>query len=238
MNLRHETDAARTAAQNGTPRSRRIRAAVIAGAVVATPVVGLVTATSASAASASAWDRVAQCESGGDWSINTGNGFYGGLQFTQSTWAAYGGTAYASRADLASESAQISVAEKVLASQGVGAWPVCGPRAGLSSSDANVSVAASTSTPHRSSSYSSSSASSTHSWKPARTHSVRETSQTTASTNSVKAGSGTSYTVKSGDTLSAIAQAYHVSWQKLYQENTSVIGGDPNLILPGQKLSV
>jgi uncharacterized protein YabE (DUF348 family) len=72
------------------------------------------------------WDAVAACESGGDWSINTGNGFYGGLQFTESTWDAYGGAAYASRADLASRDAQIAVAERVYQSQGAGAWPVCG----------------------------------------------------------------------------------------------------------------
>jgi uncharacterized protein YabE (DUF348 family) len=72
------------------------------------------------------WDAVAACESGGDWSINTGNGFYGGLQFTISTWDAYGGQSYAPRADLASRDAQISVAERVLAAQGPGAWPVCG----------------------------------------------------------------------------------------------------------------
>ena len=72
------------------------------------------------------WDAVAACESGGNWSINTGNGFYGGLQFTISTWDAYGGQAYAPRADLASRDAQISVAERVLAAQGPGAWPVCG----------------------------------------------------------------------------------------------------------------
>jgi LysM repeat protein len=78
----------------------------------------------------SIWDKIAACESGGNWAINTGNGFYGGLQFTQSTWAAYGGTAYAARADLASRSAQITVAQKVQASQGWGAWPVCSYKAG------------------------------------------------------------------------------------------------------------
>jgi hypothetical protein len=72
------------------------------------------------------WNSVAQCESGGNWSINTGNGYYGGLQFSQSTWDAFGGGAYASRADLATPSQQIAVAEKVLADQGAGAWPVCG----------------------------------------------------------------------------------------------------------------
>jgi hypothetical protein len=72
------------------------------------------------------WDAVAQCESGGNWSINTGNGYYGGLQFSSSTWLAYGGGAYAPRADLAARSQQIAIAEKVLAAQGKGAWPVCG----------------------------------------------------------------------------------------------------------------
>ncbi|WP_324273143.1 transglycosylase family protein [Blastococcus brunescens] len=72
------------------------------------------------------WDAVAQCESGGNWSINTGNGYYGGLQFSPSTWLGFGGGDYAPRADLASKSQQIAVAEKVLAVQGRGAWPTCG----------------------------------------------------------------------------------------------------------------
>jgi Transglycosylase-like domain len=76
--------------------------------------------------SAHDWDAVAACESGGNWSINTGNGYYGGLQFNLSTWAAYGGAAYAARPDLASREQQIAVAEKVLAKQGAGAWPTCG----------------------------------------------------------------------------------------------------------------
>lgn len=69
---------------------------------------------------------MALCESSGNWSINTGNGYFGGLQFSQSTWVAYGGLAYAARADLATKSEQIAVAERVLAGQGPGAWPVCG----------------------------------------------------------------------------------------------------------------
>src|SRR4051812_27336345 len=74
------------------------------------------------------WSGVATCESGGNWQINTGNGYSGGLQFSASTWSAYGGTGYAPRADLASAAQQIAVAEKVLAGQGVGAWPTCGRR--------------------------------------------------------------------------------------------------------------
>lgn len=72
------------------------------------------------------WDAVALCESGGNWSINTGNGYYGGLQFSSSTWLGFGGGAYAPRADLATKAQQIAVAEKVLAVQGPGAWPTCG----------------------------------------------------------------------------------------------------------------
>ncbi|WP_256966633.1 transglycosylase family protein, partial [Streptomyces caniscabiei] len=107
--------------------SKAARAIAVAGvtgaAAVAAP---LMAAGSASAATASEWDAVAQCESGGNWSINTGNGYYGGLQFSASTWAAYGGTQYASTANQASKAQQIAVAEKVLAGQGKGAWPVCG----------------------------------------------------------------------------------------------------------------
>lgn len=87
-------------------------------------------APSVSASDGSIWDKIAACESGGNWSINTGNGYYGGLQFTQSTWNAYGGQTYAARADLASRDAQITVAQRVQAAQGWGAWPVCSYKAG------------------------------------------------------------------------------------------------------------
>jgi hypothetical protein len=74
------------------------------------------------------WPAIAACESGGNWAIDTGNGFYGGLQFTEQTWLGYGGGQYAPSANLATEALQIAVAEKVLAGQGIGAWPVCGAR--------------------------------------------------------------------------------------------------------------
>lgn len=110
-------------------RRAAIGAAVGVSTVAAALSVG--SGSPASAASTSTWDKVADCESSGNWAINTGNGYYGGLQFTQSTWAAYGGTRYAARADLASKTQQITTAERVLASQGPGAWPVCSVRAGL-----------------------------------------------------------------------------------------------------------
>lgn len=72
------------------------------------------------------WSAIAACESGGNWSTNTGNGFSGGLQFSQGTWDSYGGGQYSSSAAGASESQQIAVAQRVLAGQGIGAWPVCG----------------------------------------------------------------------------------------------------------------
>ncbi|HEV7195164.1 MAG TPA: transglycosylase family protein, partial [Pedococcus sp.] len=107
---------------------QRLAGVGIAGA--ATLIGGLATAGSAKASSV--WDAVAACESSGNWAINTGNGFYGGLQFTPSTWSGFGGTAYAPRADLATRDQQIAIAQRVLASQGPGAWPVCSVRAGLS----------------------------------------------------------------------------------------------------------
>ncbi len=77
------------------------------------------------------WDRIAACESGGNWAANTGNGYYGGLQFSSSTWLGYGGGAYASTANLASREQQIAIAERVQAAQGWGAWPVCSVQAGV-----------------------------------------------------------------------------------------------------------
>jgi len=116
--------------------SSRLRTTKRAGAIalaVAAGSTGLI--ASAGAASATNWDAVAACESGGNWNTNTGNGFSGGLQFTPSTWAANGGTGSPQNA---SRSQQIAVAERVKATQGMGAWPVCGSRGG-SGGTANVS---------------------------------------------------------------------------------------------------
>jgi len=76
------------------------------------------------------WDAISRCEAGGNWAINTGNGYYGGVQFDQSTWERNGGTRFAPRADLATREEQIAVAEVTRARQGWGAWPVCSGRAG------------------------------------------------------------------------------------------------------------
>jgi hypothetical protein len=189
-------------------RSFRARAAGLAaaGAVLAAPFLGT---GPASAADGATWDRLAQCESGGDWAINTGNGYYGGLQFSASTWQAFGGGAYAPRADQATRAEQIAVAEKTLATQGWGAWPACSAKLGLGAADKAGSAAA----PERAS----------RADRPAP---------------APAASGGSSYTVRSGDTLARIAQAHGTSWESLYAANKSVIGGNPGLILPGQVLSL
>lgn len=121
--------------RSGNGRHRRPRqvpaivvTAGVTGSALALPLLG---ATGASAAETSTWDKVAECESGGTWSANSGSGAYGGLQFTQEEWKAAGGLDFAERADLASRSQQIAVAERVLASQGPQAWPLCATPAGL-----------------------------------------------------------------------------------------------------------
>ena len=121
---KHSTHAHRTTPTATALRRGMTRTAVMlaGGAVVATGMF----ATGTAANAATGWDEVAACESGGDWSINTGNGYYGGLQFSQQTWEGFGGTQYAATADQATKAQQIAIGEKVLATQGAGAWPNCG----------------------------------------------------------------------------------------------------------------
>jgi len=107
-----------------TTSSVSVAKIAVTGAVLSGTSIGL--AAAAQAASDSEWDTVAACESSGNWAINTGNGYQGGLQFSPSTWLGYGGGQFASAANLATKEQQIAIAEKVLAGQGRGAWPVCG----------------------------------------------------------------------------------------------------------------
>ncbi|MGP4053833.1 transglycosylase family protein [Mycobacterium sp. 4D054] len=108
------------------PASSAVNVAKIAftGAVIGGG--GIALAGQAGAATDGEWDQVARCESGGNWAINTGNGYQGGLQFAPSTWSGHGGGEFAPAAHLATKEEQIAVAERVLASQGKGAWPTCG----------------------------------------------------------------------------------------------------------------
>ncbi|MDH6707893.1 LysM repeat protein [Kitasatospora sp. MAA19] len=260
MTSRHETAAA---TDTTATKRNRVRMAVVAGAAVAAlPVAGLVTATPASAATTSAWDSVAQCESGGNWSISTGNGFYGGLQFTPSTWAAYGGTAYASQAHQATKAQQISVAEKVLTSQGAGAWPVCSAKAGLSKGGAPAAVDTSDAAPSKPAAKAAPKTQAPKAQSSQTRTSQTRTSQAQASQaqqapkskqapkpqeaskpqqsapSSEKNTSRGGYTVKSGDTLSGIAAKFGTDADSLYGKNARTIGGDPDLIFPGQTLAL
>ncbi|MFD0277437.1 transglycosylase family protein [Kitasatospora sp. NPDC127111] len=264
MTNRHEIAAATTTNTTTGKRRNRARLVLAGGVVAALPVAGLVTATSASAAPTSSWDAVAQCESGGNWSISTGNGFYGGLQFTPSTWAAYGGTAYAPQANRATREQQISVAEKVLASQGPGAWPVCSAKAGLSKGGAPAAVDApapapaaraanpkpanpkpaapknqqqakpAQAQPAQKSAKSSPKPSTPKSPSGKSQDAARPSTPTAPATNA----SGGSYTVKSGDTLSDIAAKFGTDTASLYAKNVRTIGADPDLIFPGQTLGL
>lgn len=196
------------------------------GAGIALP---LVAPGAADAASVDVWEKVAACESTSDWNINTGNGYYGGLQFKQSTWQAYGGTAYAPRADLATRDQQIAVAEKVLKGQGPTAWPLCSVRAGLTRGGDAPELSTG---PKKKA--------------PETTAQAKTTQAKTAQTKKTAPASppGTkkakTYTVASGDTLSTIAddQSVKGGWQSLYAANREVVGSDPDLILPGQRLAL
>ncbi|WP_449351177.1 transglycosylase family protein [Streptomyces shaanxiensis] len=211
--------------------SKATRAAALAGVTGVAIAAPLMAAGNASAATASEWDAVAQCESGGNWSINTGNGYYGGLQFSASTWAAYGGTQYAAQANQASKAQQIAVAEKVLASQGKGAWPVCGT--GLSSAAYNGGTSSSAG-----SSNSGSSSRSTDEQSASRStdRPAAKKTVTTPTGKKVKKGDG-EYKVVKGDTLSSIAEKHKVKggWQKLFKLNKDIIT-DADFIYPGQQL--
>jgi hypothetical protein len=129
---------------SGNGRHRRPRqapallvAAGVTGSAIAIPLLG---ATGASAASGTTWDQVAECESGGSWSADTGNGRYGGLQISQADWENHGGLDYASSPDQASRSQQIAVAERILDDQGVGAWSTCGLLHNLDGDSASADV--------------------------------------------------------------------------------------------------
>jgi resuscitation-promoting factor RpfA len=165
----------------------------------------------ASAAGPNDWDAVAACESSGNWSINTGNGYYGGLQFSQGTWAAYGGTEFAPRADLATKDQQITVAERTLDRQGPGAWPSCGRGLDPAAPAAGAAPAAAPS--------------------PAPAP-----EQASRAERPAPAASG-QYVVQAGDTLAEIAAAHGTTWQALHELNQGSVS-NPNVIQVGQVLAV
>lgn len=201
-----------------SPAARHIARVAVAGIAVGTPLA--IAATPAQAASVN-WDAIAQCESGGNWSTNTGNGFSGGLQFTPSTWKAYGGTGSPQNA---SREQQIAVAERVLQGQGIGAWPVCGKKGGSAKSTVKKTAPA----PKKQT---------TAPKKKAAAPAPKQV-QTQAATAVPSSNPNGDYTVKAGDTLSKIAASHGVQggYKKLQQLNSKYIP-NANLIMVGQKIA-
>jgi hypothetical protein len=210
---------ARTRGTNRRPAAggRNLARFVVAGTVaVSAP---LIVAGTAHAATDSDWDRLAQCEAGGRWNASTGNGFYGGLQFTLSTWQAYGGTGSPAAA---SREQQIAVAERVLAGQGWGAWPACSAKLGLNGAATPRSVAAPGAAPVAASD----------------PHAAAAAQQAPAAPAPQKIGAD--YTAVLGDSLSKIAAEQQVpgGWQAIYERNKDVLGSDPNVLRVGQQLDL
>ncbi|WP_221359554.1 transglycosylase family protein [Streptomyces beigongshangae] len=189
--------------------------AVLTGAALLAPLGLLAANGGAAAADNGVWDRIAQCESGGNWHINTGNGYYGGLQFSAGTWRAYGGSAYAATADRASRAQQIAVAAKVQRAQGWGAWPTCAARAGASGGAPAASAPGATA-------------------ETVPSAPAQAPERATGHTGRDASRGG--YTVRGGDTLSGIAARHGTTWQHLHAVNRAVVGGDPDVIVPGQRL--
>lgn len=228
--------------------------------IAATGVVGIgltvptLTAGSASAAPVSTWDKVAACESTNNWAINTGNGFYGGLQFTSSTWAEFGGKQYAPQANQATKAQQIAIAEKVLAVQGPGAWPVCSVKAGLTKGGAPAQVdTGSEAKASRSETRQAAPKAAPKAETPKAAPKAAETTKPAPKVETPKSAAPKvntpkhaapktqatgNYTVKSGDTLSGISADKGLDWHQVYQANKSVVGGNPDLIYPGQVLQL
>ncbi|WP_405003507.1 transglycosylase family protein [Kitasatospora purpeofusca] len=157
------------------------------------------------------WERVAACESSGDWHVNTGNGYFGGLQFDQSTWEETGGLRYAPRADLASRDEQIAVANALAEQRGLTPWPICGARADRDRERPPVESAA---------------------------ESAEAPAPGTPAAPPPAAGGHATWTVRDDDTLDSIAEQFLVpgGWQALYERNRATLGEDPDLIQPGQDL--
>jgi nucleoid-associated protein YgaU len=184
-------------------------------------------AAPAEAATTTVWDRVAKCESGGNWKINTGNGYYGGVQFAASTWKAYGGGTYANQAHQATKPEQIAIARRVLAGQGPGAWPTCSRRAGLTKSNGKADRNATPATNPGAS-------------KTAKvSDSKRKIAKKAAPKKYSANASSKTIHVKRGDTLRKIAKRYHVEggWKALWKLNKKTIK-NPNLIYIGQTIKI
>ncbi|NUT54223.1 MAG: LysM peptidoglycan-binding domain-containing protein [Saccharothrix sp.] len=200
--------------------ARGIAKVAVAGVIVGAPL-AMAAGTASAQGSGVNWDAVAACESGGNWSINTGNGYYGGLQFLPSTWTANGG---AGMPHQASREEQIRVAENVLASQGIGAWPVCGPKGlGGAPAPARTAPAPKQVAP-----------------APVQEEAPAPVQEAPAPVTVALPSSNPNgdYEIKAGDSLSKIADELKIEggWAKLHELNKDFIP-NADLILPGHKIA-
>lgn len=216
----------------GTVARRGVTLAAVSAAGLALSATAA-SAVTPTAASASTWDALAQCESGGNWSTNTGNGFSGGLQFTPSTWAAFGGTG--SPADATREQ-QIAVAENVQASQGWGAWPACAAKLGLSGGGAPAPSVPVTPAPAEAPVQAAQAPVQAASAAVAPAQAPVQAEPRHAAEVPL---SGETYTIEAGDTLSTIAEKLNITggWQTLADANADTIV-DPDLVFEGQVLQL
>ncbi|MFH8404085.1 transglycosylase family protein [Streptomyces sp. NPDC018019] len=229
----------------GEVRGRGARGATAAAVLLAAGALNVAAEGPAEARSGATWDRLAGCESGGNWRADTGNGFSGGLQFAHSTWRSFGGGKYASRASRASRAQQIRVAERVLARQGWGAWPACSARLGLRSSGARHSAPHSTvqrSAPRAETRARTGDGGRTRERLRSPRHRHQRYGSHYGQHKQYKARphrkSGSHVVVNPGDTVSGLAYAYGWGWQEFYRLNRQVIGANPDLIYPGMRLAV
>ena len=211
---------------------RRTAAALAIGGVAA----ATMSMPAANAVDGATWDALAQCESGGNWSINTGNGFYGGLQFTQQSW---NGVGMSGSPATASRAQQIEAGERLLAIQGWGAWPACSAKLGLygktgaapTYTEPTTTVAAQSQTQQT---YTAPAAQAA----PAAVEAPAAAAPAAAPVAAPKAAAGT-YTVVPGDSLSLIAAKLGVAggYQAIAAANTDIIY-NVDLIFPGQVLTI
>lgn len=227
--------------QNHTTRtapSRFARGGAIAAGVFALAGAATLIPTAANAADGATWDALAQCESGGNWSINTGNGYYGGLQFSLPTWEANGGSG--NPAD-ASREEQIRVAENVLATQGWGAWPTCSAQIGASGSAEPAPAAAAPEQPAAPAAPAAPEQPAAPAPAAAPQESAAPAAEAPVEQQSYELpdveASDETYTVEPGDTLSLIAEDLELEqgWLAILAVNQDEIA-DPNLIFAGQEL--
>lgn len=189
------------------------------------------------ATASSVWDSLAQCESSGNWGINTGNGYAGGLQFSPSTWAAYGGTGSAANA---SREQQIAVAERVQAGQGWGAWPSCAAKLGLTGGAVAPQSVPVTQAPKSVPAPAAKAPAKAVAPKAAAPKAAAPKAAAPAARHVAEVPlSGESYTIQSGDTLSKVAEKLNIAggWQLLADANAATIS-DPDVVFPGQVLQL